>query len=99
MPQIIITFPRQYTRFIHDFIFIPGIPEARPMSALSMTILLGILVMLVLVIALVITVKSGQYDDLDGPAYRILMDDDDPRIPGNQPRANIEESEGKTDQS
>ena len=67
------------------------------MSALSMTILLGILVMLVLVIALVVTVKSGQYDDLDGPAYRILMDDDDPRIPGNQTRANSEESEAKTD--
>ena len=54
------------------------------MDALSMTILLGLLVMLVIVIAFVLTVKSGQYDDLDGEAYRILMDDDDPRIPGNQ---------------
>ena len=53
------------------------------MDALSMTILLGVLVMLIIVIAFVITVKSGQYDDLDGPAYRILMDDDDPLIPGN----------------
>jgi len=66
------------------------------MTALSMTILLGILVMLILVIALVITVKSGQYDDLDGPAHRILMDDDDPRIPGNQPCAD-EKDEGKVD--
>lgn len=66
------------------------------MSALSMTILLGILVMLVLVIAFVITVKSGQYDDLDGPAHRILMDDDDPRIPGNQPRTD-KKDEGKSD--
>ena len=24
-------------------------------------------------------VKSGQFDDLEGPAHRILMDDDDPR--------------------
>ena len=54
------------------------------MTALSMTILLGILVMLILVVAFVITVKSGQYDDLEGPAHRILMDDDDPRIPGTQ---------------
>jgi len=54
------------------------------MDALSMTILLGVLVMLIVVIAFVLTVKSGQYDDLDGPAHRILMDDDDPRIPGNQ---------------
>lgn len=26
-------------------------------------------------------VKNGQYDDLEGPAQRILMDDDDPLIP------------------
>lgn len=26
-------------------------------------------------------VRTGQFDDLDGPAHRILMDDDDPRIP------------------
>ena len=58
------------------------------MDALSMTILLGVLVMLVVVIAFVLTVKSGQYDDLDGPAYRILMDDDDPRIPGNRNKNN-----------
>ena len=54
------------------------------MDALTMTILLGVLVMLIVVIAFVLTVKSGQYDDLDGVAFRILMDDDDPRIPGNQ---------------
>lgn len=29
-------------------------------------------------------IKSGQYDDFDGPAQRILMDDDDPMIPFNQ---------------
>ena len=26
-------------------------------------------------------VRTGQFDDLEGPAHRILMDDDDPRIP------------------
>ena len=26
-------------------------------------------------------IKSGQYDDMEGPAQRILMDDDDPMIP------------------
>jgi cbb3-type cytochrome oxidase maturation protein len=25
-------------------------------------------------------VRSGQFDDLEGPAHRILMDDDDPVI-------------------
>ncbi len=26
-------------------------------------------------------VKNGQFDDLEGPAHRILMDDDDPLVP------------------
>jgi cbb3-type cytochrome oxidase maturation protein len=26
-------------------------------------------------------IKSGQFDDMEGPAQRILMDDDDPLIP------------------
>lgn len=26
-------------------------------------------------------IKTGQFDDLEGPAQRILMDDDDPMIP------------------
>jgi len=53
------------------------------MSALSLTLLIGVLVMLIVVVAFVFTVKSGQYDDMEGPAYRILMDDDDPLIPAN----------------
>jgi cbb3-type cytochrome oxidase maturation protein len=28
-------------------------------------------------------IRSGQFDDLEGPAQRILMDDDDPMIPSN----------------
>jgi len=32
-------------------------------------------------------VRSGQFDDLEGPAHRILMDDDDPRIPRYRDRA------------
>ncbi len=30
------------------------------------------------------SVRSGQYDDLEGDANRILMDDDDPLLPENQ---------------
>lgn len=42
-------------------------------------LLIPIAVMLVLVIIGVFmwSVKSGQFDDLEGPAHRILMDDDD----------------------
>jgi len=28
------------------------------------------------------SVKSGQFDDLEGPGFRVLMDDDGPNIPG-----------------
>ena len=27
--------------------------------------------------------RSGQFEDLEGDAHRILMDDDDPKIPQN----------------
>lgn len=30
------------------------------------------------------SVRSGQYEDLEGDANRILMDDDDPLLPGNK---------------
>jgi len=26
-------------------------------------------------------IKNGQFDDMEGPAQRILMDDDDPLLP------------------
>lgn len=37
-------------------------------------------------------IKSGQFDDLEGPAQRILMDDDDPRIPFNRLKAAPDET-------
>lgn len=37
---------------------------------------------LIMVGVLVWAVKSGQYDDLEGDANRIIMDDDDPLLPG-----------------
>ena len=40
-------------------------------------------------------IKSGQYDDLDGPAQRILMDDDDPMIPFNADNTRSHEEIGR----
>lgn len=51
------------------------------MEILYLLIPLAIVIMLVAVWAFVWSVKSGQFDDLEGPAHRILMDDDDPMIP------------------
>lgn len=51
------------------------------MEILFVLIPLAIALMIVAVVFFLWTVKSGQYDDLEGPAHRILMDDDDPLIP------------------
>lgn len=40
----------------------------------------GIFVLLI-VVGVFWSIKSGQFDDLEGPAERILTDDDDPRLP------------------
>ncbi|MEZ5584223.1 MAG: cbb3-type cytochrome oxidase assembly protein CcoS [Candidatus Competibacteraceae bacterium] len=37
-------------------------------------------------------VRTGQFDDLEGPAHRILMDDDDPRIPRHSQQQDNDQS-------
>ena len=53
------------------------------MSILYLLIPLAVGLMVIAVAFFLWTVRTGQYDDLEGPAHRILMDDDDPMIPGN----------------
>jgi cbb3-type cytochrome oxidase maturation protein len=43
-------------------------------------LLSGIFVLLI-VIGVFWSIRSGQFDDMEGPAERILMDDDDPLLP------------------
>ena len=54
---------------------------------------------LVMVGILVWAVKSGQYDDLEGDANRILMDDDDPLLPGNEKRSESGEKKAGSSKS
>ena len=56
----------------------------------SIYLLIPISVILVFVIAAVFwwSVRSGQFDDLEGPGFRILMDDDGPDIPQTAPERN-----------
>jgi cbb3-type cytochrome oxidase maturation protein len=62
------------------------------------TIFLLIPLALVLVVAIVWfflwAVRSDQFDDLEGPAHRILMDDDEPMINRDDKE---EQSKDKTD--
>ncbi|MCG6964913.1 MAG: cbb3-type cytochrome oxidase assembly protein CcoS [Chromatiaceae bacterium] len=53
------------------------------MSILYLLIPLAVGLMVVALAFFLWTVRTGQYDDLEGPAHRILMDDDDPMIPAN----------------
>ncbi len=34
-------------------------------------------------VAMFWAIKNGQFDDMEGPAVRILMDEDDPLLPQN----------------
>lgn len=42
----------------------------------------------IIVIALLWAVKSGQFDDMEGPAYRILMDEDEKPVTKTKTRQN-----------
>jgi cbb3-type cytochrome oxidase maturation protein len=53
------------------------------MEILYLLIPLAVGLMVVAIAFFLWTVRSGQYEDLEGPAHRILMDDDDPMIPAN----------------
>ncbi len=57
------------------------------MDILFLLIPLAVVIVAIAVGAFFMSVKSGQYDDLEGPAHRILMDDDDPMIPKYDPKA------------
>jgi cbb3-type cytochrome oxidase maturation protein len=43
--------------------------------------LLSAIFVVLIVIGVFWSIRSGQFDDLEGPAERILMDDDDPLLP------------------
>ncbi len=62
------------------------------MSILFLLVPLGMLFLAVAIWAFVWAVRSGQFDDLEGPAHRILMDDDDPRIPGRRRDSSSDET-------
>lgn len=51
------------------------------MKILYLLIPLSLVIMGIAIWVFLWAIRSGQYDDMEGPAHRILMDDDDPRIP------------------
>ncbi|VAX01583.1 Type cbb3 cytochrome oxidase biogenesis protein CcoS, involved in heme b insertion [hydrothermal vent metagenome] len=51
------------------------------MDILYLLIPLAAVVMGIALVGLIWAIKTGQFDDMEGPAHRILMDDDDPLLP------------------
>ncbi len=58
------------------------------MEVLYLLIPLSLLLVGLIVWLFLWAIRSGQFDDLEGPAHRILMDDDGP----------MEEPDGETDE-
>lgn len=56
------------------------------MTILYLLIPLGLILLAVAIWAFFWAVGSGQFDDLDSPAWRVVMDDD--RAPPEAPRRN-----------
>jgi cbb3-type cytochrome oxidase maturation protein len=59
-------------------------------EVIYMLIPLALVLVALIIWVFVWSVRSGQFDDLEGPAHRILMDDDDigsgiVKKPGKQP--------------
>jgi len=49
------------------------------MEILYLLVPLAMLLVAVIVAVFFWAVRSGQFDDLEGPAHRIIMDDDSPK--------------------
>ena len=52
--------------------------ESSAVEVVYLLVSLAIVLVVLIVAVLLWAVRSKQFDDLEGPAYRILMDDDDP---------------------
>lgn len=67
------------------------------MNIIFILIPLGLLLLLLAVAAFFWAVRSGQFDDLESPAWRVVLDDD--RAPSPPQRGNTHESlESHTEQ-
>ncbi|MDZ7803703.1 cbb3-type cytochrome oxidase assembly protein CcoS [Thiohalophilus sp.] len=66
------------------------------MEILYLLIPIAVIVLAVAIGALIWAVRSGQFEDLEGPAHRILMDDDDPRIPSRRREDTSEEDKDRS---
>lgn len=67
------------------------------MNILYLLIPLGLVLLGIAVWAFMWAVRSGQFDDLEGPAHRILMDDDE--IPNRQQARETQTEQSRNDKN
>ncbi|WP_407276677.1 cbb3-type cytochrome oxidase assembly protein CcoS [Halothiobacillus sp. DCM-1] len=60
------------------------------MGVLYLFVPLSVVIAGVMVWAVFWAIRNNQYEDLDGPAHRMLLDDDDPKIPVPSPTTETE---------
>jgi len=65
------------------------------MDILYLLIPLSLIIVIAIIWAFLWSVRSGQFDDLEGPAHRILMDDDEVDHDETQPKASQNETKAK----
>lgn len=63
------------------------------MDILYLLIPISLIIVAIAVWVFMWAIRSGQYEDLEGPAHRILMDDDDPLVPHKPETSNEEKTE------
>jgi cbb3-type cytochrome oxidase maturation protein len=58
-------------------------------------LLIPLSVVLVFLVGVVFwwALESGQFEDMEGPAHRILMDDDQPKVPESEARKIVNKPE------
>ena len=67
------------------------------MTILYLMIPLSIALIALGVWAFLWAIRSGQFDDMEGPAYRILMDDDSPSTGEATPAAKRDQEDSDSD--
>jgi len=65
------------------------------MEIIYLLIPLSVILVGVIIWVFLWAIRSGQFDDLEGPAHRILMDDDSPRIPEADRESEEEQVKGE----
>ncbi|WP_221798244.1 cbb3-type cytochrome oxidase assembly protein CcoS [Oceanobacter mangrovi] len=63
------------------------------MDIIYVLVPLSILLIGIAVLILFWAVRSGQFDDMESPAHKILFDDDDDMVPGKRSQSTAANSE------